>query len=81
MNLDREDMPNVEAVEMMARCKEEIVHLRRANETLRPKAEAYDAILRILSFLPGKSVAMGEDLVWILEKRIEALNKKKEVVK
>lgn len=77
MNLDREDMPNTEAVEMMVHCKEEILHQRRIIAELRPKAEAYDLITKILALLPGKGIGMGEDLVWRLEKRIEALNKKK----
>ncbi|WP_050384566.1 hypothetical protein [Bradyrhizobium pachyrhizi] len=67
------DMTNAEAVEMMNRCKHEIATLRATIERLRPKADAYDNIAAVLRLLPQPSVGMGEDLVWILDKRIREL--------
>ncbi len=66
-------MQDKEAIEMMARCKNEIVSLRLERDSLRPKADAYDAITKILSLLPRQAVGFGEDLVWLLEKRIKEM--------
>ena len=64
------EMTNKEAVEMMNRCKHEIVGLRAEIDRLKPKAHAYDNIASILRLLPQPSIGMGEDMVWLLEKRI-----------
>lgn len=72
------DMPYQEALEMMQRCKGEIVSLRAEIERLRPKAEAYEAITTILGLLPRRSQGMSEDMVWRLEKRIRELTPKPE---
>jgi hypothetical protein len=69
-------MHDNEAIQMMARVSEEITSLRREIDRLRPKAEAYDAMLAILRLLPVPSRGMGEDLTWVLNKRIEELKKK-----
>lgn len=66
-------MHDKEALDMMTRCKEEILSLRRVIDVLRPKADAYDDISKVLSLLPGKSIGMGEDLVWRLDKRIREM--------
>lgn len=63
-------MPAKEAVDMMTRCKHEIMALRAEIAHLRPKAEAYDNIAVLLRLLPRPSVGMGEDMVWQLDKRI-----------
>lgn len=63
-------MTDNEAVEMMHRCKHEILMLRKEIDRLRPKADAYDNLAIVLNLLPRPSVAMGEDLVWTLDKRI-----------
>lgn len=68
-------MKNEEAVEMMNRCKQEIVLLRAEIARLAPKAEAYDNLARVLNLLPQKSVGMGEDLVWLIDRRIRELEK------
>lgn len=68
------DMTKAEAIEMMNRCRNEIVTLRREIERLAPKAEAYDRIGAILNLLPKPSIGYGEDVVWQLEKRIKALS-------
>lgn len=73
------DMTNKEAIEMMQRCKAEIEGLRRDNERLRPKAEAYESIQQILSLMPHRSMGMSEDMVWILDKRIRELEPKVKV--
>jgi len=66
-------MNDKEAVEMMQRCKNEIMSLRAEISHLRPKAEAYDDISQILSLLPRRSQSMGEDVVWTLDKRIREI--------
>lgn len=67
---------NREAIEMMERSIEEIRSLRNVIASLRPRAEAYDAICTILDLLPKRSIGMGEDLIWRLQKRIEELQPK-----
>lgn len=67
------EISNHEAIEMMNRCKQEILCLRTVIACLEPKAEAYDNISRVLRLLPQQSVGMGEDVVWILDKRIREL--------
>ncbi len=69
-------MDDKEAVEMMQRCKNEIMSLRVEIGHLRPKAEAYDDISQILSLLPRRSQGMGEDVVWTLDKRIREIVEK-----
>lgn len=63
-------------IEMMNRCKEEIRSLRAVIDRLKPKAEAYDNLATLLRLLPQPGVAMGEDVVWILDKRIRELTPK-----
>lgn len=70
------DISNQEAIEMMNRCKHEIMQLRAEVQALRPKAEAYDNFAIVLHLLPQRSVGMGEDIVWTLNKRIEELQPK-----
>lgn len=41
-------------------------------------ADAYDNLVRVLRLLPQPSVGMGEDMVWILDKRIRELEPKPE---
>ena len=65
-----------EAIEMMNRCKNEIVMLRATIDRLKPKADAYDNIATILRLLPRPSEGEGENLVWTLEKRIRELQPK-----
>jgi hypothetical protein len=64
------DISKQEFIEMMNRCKHEILDLRRTISVLRPKAEAYDMVLKILNLLPRSGEGMSEDVVWILDKRI-----------
>lgn len=70
------DISNAEAIEMMNRCKHEIVQLRATIDRLAPKAEAYDNLAAVLRLLPQPSVGMGEDMLWILDKRIRELQPK-----
>lgn len=72
------EISNKEAIEMMNRCKQEILTLRGVIARLEPKADAYDNLVTVLGLLPRKSVVMGEDLVWTLDKRIEELRPKPE---
>lgn len=70
------EISNTEAIEMMNRCKHEIMQLRAQIQMLQPKAEAYDNIATVLRLLPQRSVGMSEDLVWNLDKRIRELQPK-----
>lgn len=72
------EMNNAEAIQMMNRCKQEILSLRAVIARLEPKADAYDNLARVLRLLPQPSVGMGEDVVWILDKRIRELEPKPE---
>ena len=67
---------NKEAIQMMQRCKSEIMNLKATIARLQPKAEAYDNLATLLRLLPQQSVGMGEDLVWVLDKRIRELEPK-----
>lgn len=73
---ETKDMNNQEALQMMIRCKEEILSLRRQIERLQPKADAYDNLATVLRLLPQPSIGMGEDLAWLLDKRIRELQPK-----
>lgn len=72
------EISNAEAIQMMNRCKAEILSLRAVISRLEPKADAYDNLVRVLRLLPQPSVGMGEDLVWILDQRIRELGPKKD---
>ncbi|MGE0290638.1 MAG: hypothetical protein AB7I42_25155 [Bradyrhizobium sp.] len=67
---------NIEAVEMMQRCKQEIMLLRAEVGRLQPKADAYDNIATVLRLLPRPGVSMAEDFVWVLDQRIRDLTPK-----
>ncbi len=67
------EISNQEAIEMMNRCKQEIIGLRAVIDRIKPKAEAYDNLVVVLGLLPRPSVGAGEDLVWIIDKRIREL--------
>lgn len=69
----REEISNKEAIDMMLRCKSEIMNLRAQIASLQPKADAYDNLAIVLSLLPRQSRGMGEDVVWTLDKRIREL--------
>ncbi len=67
------EINNTEAIEMMQRCKQEIIGLRKTVERLQPKADAYDNLVVVLGLLPRPSVGAGEDLVWRIDQRIREL--------
>lgn len=71
-----QEISNLEAIQMMERCKEEILSLRARIDRLQPKADAYDNLATVLHLLPRPSVGMGEDVVWTLNKRIRELQPK-----
>ena len=56
------EISNQEAIQMMNRCKAEILSLRACIDRLQPKADAYDNLATVLRLLPQRSVGMGEDL-------------------
>ena len=70
------EISNREAIEMMNRCKDEILTLRARIDRLQPKADAYDNLAIVLHLLPQASQGMGENIVWILDKRIRELEPK-----
>lgn len=70
------EISNQESIQMMNRCKAEIVSLRSVISHLQPKAEAYDNLVTVLRLLPKPSIGMGEDLVWVLDNRIRELEPK-----
>lgn len=72
----RDTMETKEAIEMMNRCKQEIIGLRATIDRLTPKADAYDKLAIVLGLLPRQSIGMGEDLVWVLDKRMRELQPK-----
>ena len=69
-------MTDKDVIDLIQRCIEEIEVLRRDNERLRPKAEAYQAITAILGLLPQPNQGYGDDIVWRLRKQIEELQPK-----
>lgn len=71
-----ETISNKEAIDMMQRCKDEILTLRARIDRLQPKADAYDNLAIVLHLLPQASQGMGENLVWIIDKRIRELESK-----
>jgi hypothetical protein len=71
----RDTIDNREAIEMMNRCKDEIVRLRATIDRLQPKADAYDNLAIVLHLLPRPVIGMGEDIVWALKQRIRELEK------
>lgn len=66
-------MTDREAVQMMRRAADEIRTLRRINAELGPRADAYDSIKSVLNLMPRPSQGYGEDVAWLLEKRIAEL--------
>lgn len=71
-------MKDVDAVQMMQRCKEEILSMRRRINELEPKADAYDMMRKVLNLLPQPSQGMSEDIVWRLERSIAEITPKPE---
>ena len=69
-------MDNKEAIEMMNRCRGEIMSLKAQIDRLKPTADAYDNLATLLRLLPQPGMTMGEDLVWVLDKRIRELTPK-----
>lgn len=65
-----------EFIAMGRRASDEIKSLRARIDTLAPKAQAYDAINRILDLLPQRSMGMGEDIAWRIDQRIAELTRK-----
>lgn len=72
------EMSAAEAIQMMNRCKQEILSLRAVIARLEPRADAYDNLVCVLRLLPQPSVGMGEDMVWTLDQRIRELTPKSE---
>lgn len=72
----KDTISNTEAIEIMNRCKREIIDLRAAIDRLKPKADAYDNLVIVLRLLPQLSEGMREDLIWRLNERIRELEPK-----
>ena len=64
-------MENTEVLQLIRRCTDEIKTLRKQIDYLKPKAEAYEAMLVILQLVPrGGMMGEGEDLVWLLDRKV-----------
>ena len=72
------EITTAEAIQMMNRCKQEILDLRAAISRLEPKADAYDNLVIVLRLLPQPPVGYSEDMVWTLDKRIRELKQNSE---
>lgn len=66
-------MKDRDVLDMIDRVSEEITSLRAHIGRLAPKAEAYDAIVHLLSLLPQESRGMEEDVLWRLRKAGEEI--------
>lgn len=64
-----------EQVDMLRRCRDEIVLLRGHIARLEPKAEAYDALVKVLRFIPNPPQGYAEDVVWRIEREIETIER------
>lgn len=62
-----------EFMDMMQRCRNEIMGLRAHIAHLEPKAEAYDSLAAVIRQLPRQTGGMSEDLVWRIDQRVNAL--------
>lgn len=70
------EISNQEAIQMMNRCKDEILSMRARIDRLQPKADAYDNLATLLRLFPQPSQGAGEDLVWTLNQHIRELTPK-----
>ena len=59
-----------EQIEMMKRCSAEIKSLRAQIDRLQPKADAYEKLSIVLTLLPRPSQGYGEDVAWMLDKKV-----------
>jgi len=66
-------MDDKEAIDMMTRCIAELQTQQARITVLEPKAEAYEVIRDVVHLLPKQSRGYGEDLIWIMRKRIKEL--------
>lgn len=66
-------MHDNEAIEMMRRCSREIKGLREDIARLAPKADAYDKLSIVLNLLPRQSIGAGEDVAWMLDRKVEEM--------
>lgn len=71
-------MTEHDVLQMMKRCKSEIESLRRANNELAPRAHAYETISKMMDVIsPDKPQGHTEDIAWMLQKEIDAMEKAK----
>ena len=69
----KNQMTNNEAIEMMHRASSEIKMLRQQIDIREPKAHAYDNLTAIINLLPKQTQGYGEDVAYMLDKRIKEL--------
>ena len=60
---------------MLKRCKSEIQMLRHQLAETAPKAEAYDMLQTVLGMLPQKTRGGCEDILWIIHKEAEKIER------
>ena len=67
-------MPTREVIEMMQRCAADIRRLRAERDALSIPAKAFHVISDIVESMARRGAStVGEDVLWILEKRIREL--------
>lgn len=60
-------------LDMMQRCRSELMSQRNVINTLSPKADAYETIRKIVNIMaPQGGNCASEDLVYTLDRKIEA---------
>lgn len=59
--------------DMMLCCKNELAQQRLFIDDIRPKAEAYSLLTKIIDLIPGRPDGASVDLIWRLEQRIKKL--------
>ena len=72
-------MENTEVLQLIRRCTDEIKTLRKQIDYLKPRAEAYEAMLTVLRMVPrGGMIGEGEDLVWSLDRKVREIEHEEE---
>lgn len=73
-------MNDIQALEMMKRCKSELELYRDQNRMLEPRAKAFECIAQILDMMKP-SRGYREDLIYILDREIKNVMDKIEAAK
>lgn len=80
----KDDQDAVSALNLLHNARSEIMVLKQQIRELRPKAEAYEALLIVMGLLPQQSMQMSQDLPASIEKfttSVDADRRKREAEK